>query len=522
MVLVGPVLVSGVLWLLLGYALPDSAVWVRMGAAAVPLLLVPIALVMRLAAVPAALHCAATERIAELEQRLADLESTRVRTRATLMRFYSDAQPVLQATLRSPFSRGEAGSGNRNLSEISPRGETTDPPPPPSQGISSTDGPRAQARTITEPKYRAAWAFIGNVQAHFGSSIRPRMRLDMAQDRSPARASRLHLPENLILLVPGFLVSVVVAVAARFLSDHYGAPAMLMALLLGIAFHFLAEEGRCVPGIAVSAKGVLRFGVALLGIRVSVELMASLGFGVICLVVAGVVLTILFGMLGARLLRRGWRFALLTGGAVAICGASAAMAIAAVLPKNEHSERNLIFTVLGVTVLSTIAMIVYPVITSVAGLGPLATGVFLGGTIYDVAQVVGAGFSISDETGETATLVKLFRVTLLAPVVLCFSLAIRARSGAEDAGSPRPPLVPGFVLAFLALATVNSIGLVPAVIRNFVSDLSRWALLVAIAAVGMKTSLRTILDVGGQAIVLIVAETTFLAIFILAGLHLLN
>ena len=82
--------------------------------------------------------------------------------------------------------------------------------------------------------------------------------------------------------------------------------------------------------------------------------------------------------------------------------------------------------------------------------------------------------------------------------------------------------MPGFVLAFLALATVNSLGLVPAVIRNFVTDLSRWALLVAIAAVGMKTNLRTILDVGGQAIVLIVAETTFLAIFILAGLHLLN
>src|SRR3954452_10515078 len=117
--------------------------------------------------------------------------------------------------------------------------------------------------------------------------FRPRMGLDMAHDRSPARASRLPLPENLILLVPGFLVSVVVAVAAQFLSDHYGAPAMLMALLLGIAFHFLAEEGRCVPGIAVSAKGVLRFGVALLGIRISVELMASLGFGVLCLVAAG-------------------------------------------------------------------------------------------------------------------------------------------------------------------------------------------------------------------------------------------
>jgi hypothetical protein len=94
-VLVGPVLASGVLWLLLGYALPDSAVWARMIAAAVPLLLMPIALVMRLAAVPAALHCEAAERIAELEQQLTDLESTRARDRATLMRFYSDAQPIL-------------------------------------------------------------------------------------------------------------------------------------------------------------------------------------------------------------------------------------------------------------------------------------------------------------------------------------------------------------------------------------------------------------------------------------------
>src|SRR3954447_6983518 len=93
-VLVGPVLASGVLWLPLGYALPDSAVWARMVAAAVPLLLVPVAFVRRLAAVPAALHSEATKRIAELEQQLADLDSTRARGRAVLMRFYSDAQPV--------------------------------------------------------------------------------------------------------------------------------------------------------------------------------------------------------------------------------------------------------------------------------------------------------------------------------------------------------------------------------------------------------------------------------------------
>lgn len=318
---------------------------------------------------------------------------------------------------------------------------------------------------------------------------------------------------------PGFAVSVVVAVAAQFLSDHYGAPAMLMALLLGIAFHFLAEEGRCVPGIALTSRTVLRIGVALLGARISVELLIGLGPKLIGLVVAGVVLTILFGLIGAKLLGRGWRFALLTGGSVAICGASAAMAIAAVLPKNEHSERNLIFTVLSVTVLSTLAMIAYPIITTALELDDLATGVFLGGTIHDVAQVVGAGFSVSNETGETATLVKLIRVTMLAPVVLVIALVIRTYAEDEEAGDgKRPPLMPFFVLMFLLLAAINSFGLIPSFLQTFLSELSKWALLVSIAAVGMKTSLKAIVDVGGQAIILIVAETIFIAGFILYGI----
>ncbi|MEM7224485.1 MAG: YeiH family protein [Pseudomonadota bacterium] len=321
---------------------------------------------------------------------------------------------------------------------------------------------------------------------------------------------------------PGFLVSLVVAVTAQFLSDHYGAPAMLMALLLGIAFHFLAEEGRCVQGIEFTARTVLRLGVALLGARISLELLVGLGPELIALVVAGVVLTILFGFVGSKLLGRGWRLALLTGGSVAICGASAAMAIAAVLPKNEHSERNLIFTVLSVTILSTVAMIAYPLVTQLFSLDDIETGVFLGGTIHDVAQVVGAGFSVSEETGDTATLVKLIRVTMLAPVVLVFSLVIRAMGQAQEGEGKRPPLVPGFVLAFLALAAINSFGVIPEFVSEALGDLSRWMLLIAIAAVGMKTSLRRMLDVGGQAIILIVAETVFIAGFILIGIHMLG
>ncbi len=318
----------------------------------------------------------------------------------------------------------------------------------------------------------------------------------------------------------GFLVSVVVAAAAKFLSEHYGAPAMLMALLLGIAFHFLAQEGTCVAGITFTSRTVLRIGVALLGARISLELMIGLGPNLIALVVLGVMLTTLFGLLGAKLLGRGWRLGLLTGGSVAICGASAAMAIAAVLPKNEHSERNLIFTVLCVTVLSTIAMIVYPVLMQVFDLDELSTGVFIGGTIHDVAQVVGAGFSISDETGEIATLVKLIRVTMLAPVVLIISLCIRnfGERKTGDGATRRPALIPFFVVAFLVFAGLNSINAIPLIIQDAMTGLSSWTLLIAIAAVGMKTSLGTILEVGGQAVLLIVAETVFIATFVLIGI----
>ena len=337
------------------------------------------------------------------------------------------------------------------------------------------------------------------------------------------------LPAMFGTLWPGVAVVVAVAIAAQFLSDHYGAPAMLMALLLGIAFHFLSEEGRCKPGIDLCARTVLRLGVALLGMRISVELLMGLGASTILLLVLAIAATVGFGLVAARLLGRGWRLALLTSGAVAICGASAAMAIAAVLPRNEFSERNLIFTVLSVTVLSTIAMIFYPILAQTMGLDARATGIFFGGTIHDVAQVVGAGFSVSSEAGETATLVKLIRVTMLAPVVIVFALATRNVGQGEGAGadpaaakSARPPLLPGFVLAFLALAAMNSFGLVPDAVSGIGADASRWALLAGIVAVGMKTSLRRVLDVGGDAVALIVAETIFIGLFILAGIYYLG
>lgn len=322
-------------------------------------------------------------------------------------------------------------------------------------------------------------------------------------------------------LFPGIIVSVLVAMTAKFLSEHYATPAMLLALLLGIAVGFLGQEGKAVPGIAFTARTLLRLGVAFLGVRVSMSLMMGLGWELIALVIFGVVATIAFGMSIARFLGHKWRFAFLTAGSVAICGASAAMAISAILPKDERSEERLIFTVLGVTVLSTIAMIAYPILVQYLDMNDVAGGVFLGGTIHDVAQVVGAGFSISEQTGDTATLVKLIRVAMLAPIVLVASIMIRTFAEADPDGG-RPPLLPSFVVGFLVLAGLSSFGLIPPAVTELMSQASRWLLLTAIAAVGMKTNLKQVLSVGGAAIALIVVETLFIAGVILTGITFLT
>jgi uncharacterized integral membrane protein (TIGR00698 family) len=313
--------------------------------------------------------------------------------------------------------------------------------------------------------------------------------------------------------VPGLLVAATVAVAASFMSEHYGASAMLFALLLGVALNFLSSEGRCVPGVDFAASIVLRFGVALLGLRITFEQVAGLGSGLVAALIGAMLLTIGAGAGAARLLGLTPRFGIVTGGAVAICGVSAALAIAAVLPRSAESQRDTAFAVIGVTVLSTVAMIVYPVIAGQLALGPEQAGFFLGGTIHDIAQVVGAGYGISPAAGDTATYVKLLRVAMLVPVILAISLAVRLRHG-RPAGNAA--LLPWFVVVFAALAAANSFGLAPDSLRSAASEVSRWCLIVAIAAIGMKTQLKELASLGARPIILIAGETLVLAALVIA------
>ncbi len=307
----------------------------------------------------------------------------------------------------------------------------------------------------------------------------------------------------------GLLVCVTIALATTFIADHYGGPTLLYALLFGMSLHFLSEEGACKEGIEFAARTILRLGVALLGARMTLEQVGGLGLGTVIMVIGSVSMVIILGGLLAKALGLTRELGLLTGGAVAICGASAALALSAVMPRNENSERNTILTVVGVTTLSTMAMVIYPLVAGALALADKQAGIFLGGTIHDVAQVVGAGYMISDETGDVSTLVKLVRVAMLVPVVMVFMWLFRkSRHKAGETSSM--PLLPVFLVGFVVLVLINSLGFIPDSVNDVMTTLSRWCLVTAIAALGIKTSFQKLAVVGWRPVILMALETLLL------------
>jgi uncharacterized integral membrane protein (TIGR00698 family) len=335
-------------------------------------------------------------------------------------------------------------------------------------------------------------------------------------------------PMKLVMhVLPGSLLAGVVAMAATLVSTLHGGPQLLYALFFGVAFHYLSSDPKAKPGIEFCSRHVLRLGVGLLGARITASQIAGLGWSTAAIVVVAVISTLLVGyFLGKRLgLERAQ--SVLSGGSVAICGASAALAISSVLPRTKESERFTLMVVVTVTVLSTVAMVVYPLIARAFGLPPDLAGLFLGGTIHDVAQVVGAGYMIDHPTGDYATIVKLFRVSMLAVVVVVVSAMFKTEreqaerdiaSSGGQAITTKQPLVPWFLWVFVILVAVNSLGFVPAEVGKGLSDFSRLCLVVAIAALGIKTSFQQLAKAGWRPFTLLLVETVWMAAFVLIAI----
>lgn len=328
-------------------------------------------------------------------------------------------------------------------------------------------------------------------------------------------------------LAPGVLLAGAVAFAADAVGGWeagvsramFGRPVAVappvIALLIGIALHAVAARPAFAPGLTFSIKKMLRWAIALMGLNIAFSDIAGLGASAAAMVVAAMALTLVSGFAFARLLGLGDAFGALAGAACAVCGASAALATASVLPESPERETNTAFVVITTNLIATLAVVAYPAFCAFLGFGDRTTGIFLGAAIHDVAQVVGAGYSVSKSAGNIALIVKLFRVFLLLPVVLAISWRF-ARQGAA-VGKAKVP-APIFALMFLVFVAINSSGLTPAPVRDGLLFLSRWGLLIALAALGLNTSLAAIARVGLRPMIAVLLTT--LVIFAVPALWL--
>lgn len=307
--------------------------------------------------------------------------------------------------------------------------------------------------------------------------------------------------------LPGTFVTAIAALAAAWLADHYAAPIVLMGLLIGLALSFLSQDKRTHAGLDLMSQTALRLGIVLVGARITAAQLADLGPLPFALLVAIMLAVIVVTVASARLFKQDRHAALLTGGATAICGASAALALYSLIGDKRVDQARFTLTLVGITVASALAMTLYPVLAAQLGLTDAQAGFLIGASIHDVAQAIGGGFSFSAPAGEVATIVKLTRVALLAPMLMLVGFWL-ARSNGETDGKMRIPLrLPWFILGFLGVAALNSLVVIPKPVQDGAATGAQALLLLAIVATAMKARLHLLLDQGWRSFAPIIVAT---------------
>lgn len=318
-------------------------------------------------------------------------------------------------------------------------------------------------------------------------------------------------------ILPGLALAAGIAglaLALRRLPGLGAVSPMLLAIVIGMAFHnLIGTPRRARPGIAFALRRVLRFAIMLLGLQLTAAQLATVGATGLVVIVATLVATFVFTVRLGRVLGVERRLAELIAAGTSICGASAVIATNTIT--NAHDE-DVAYAVACVTVFGSIAMLGYPLMPAVMGLSSHAYGLWAGASIHEIAQVVAAAYQGGQEAGEFATIAKLSRVLMLAPVVLSLGLLARRRAdgtGRGGAGKAARVPVPWFVLGFVALAALNSVVAVPDAFRGEVSVATTFLLSTALAAMGLETDIRKLRAKGLRPLLLGLAAFLFIAGF---------
>lgn len=324
-------------------------------------------------------------------------------------------------------------------------------------------------------------------------------------------------PDRLRSLAPGLAICLAIAALSIVIRNMTGIAALnpvVVALVLGVGLG--AAIGRPAvlkPGISYAVRPLLRAAIVLLGLQVTLGMLASLGLGALILAVLVVGLTLPFTIWLGRVMGVDPKLALLIGTGTAICGASAIVAANQVA---RGRDEDVTYALAVITLCGTVALILFPYLGEAMGMSANAYGLWAGAAIHEVVQAVGAAAAGGPEASQTGTVMKLARVFLLAPAVVALGWWVARSSATHEAGHAKAP-VPWFAFGFLALVVVGSTGLIP----KFVVDFSRFLvpvmLAASVAALGLQTDLRALHARGAAPLLLGVAATLFITLLALVG-----
>ena len=315
---------------------------------------------------------------------------------------------------------------------------------------------------------------------------------------------------RVLTVVPGLMLTAGIAAAAFGLHALPGISLlspMILSILIGIAFHNIVRTPALAKaGVVFSLRRILRLAIILLGLQLTAQQVIAVGGTGLAVIVTTLLSTFLFTSWAGRLLGVDAKLTQLIAAGTSICGASAVIATNTV---TDGSDEDVAYAVACVTVFGSIAMFSYPMLVGVLHLDPHAYGLWAGSSIHEIAQVVAAAYQDGTQAGDSATIAKLTRVMMLAPVVLSLGLLVSRRGGQSSAKVP----MPWFVIGFIALIIVNSLVSIPTGIKAPTAMVTTFGLSMALAAMGLETDIRKLWAEGIRPLLLGLVAFLFISSF---------
>jgi uncharacterized integral membrane protein (TIGR00698 family) len=318
-------------------------------------------------------------------------------------------------------------------------------------------------------------------------------------------------PSGVARFVPGLVLCAALAAAALglasvpWVADTLHVSALLLVIVFGIAWRaFLPLPDAAMPGVRLAGRGVLRWAVAGLGFRLSLAGLVAIGPAPLVVVTVSTFAALFVGVWIARRLRVPEGLGLLLGVGGAVCGASAVVAADTVV-RGERRDAPVAIGI--VTILGTIGMLLDPVVGRALGLTDLVYGVWAGASLQETAHVVAAGHAVGPAALETATVVKLARIALLAPIVLGLGWALRGRRAGKADVAP----VPWFLVVFVLFAALHSTGVLPPAVVAWLVRVDLWLLCLGMAGVGLQTAVADLRAAGVRPLAAATAQWVFLS-----------